>query len=61
MLILGRGAARDFINPLTGVLLAEAAEAIEGGEKLVVAAASRGGNEAAQRESIDEAVVEVLM
>ena len=39
----------------------EAAEAVEGGEELVVAAKSRGGDEAAHGEGVDEAIIEVLI
>ena len=61
LLILGGGAAGDFVDPLADVALAQSAEAVKGGEELVVAAEAGRGDKAAHGEGVDEAVVEVLV
>ena len=60
LLVLRSGAGGDFVEPLA-VLVFQAAEAVEGVEKLVVRAVSGIGHEAAHREAVDEFVVESLV
>jgi hypothetical protein len=55
------GEGGDLVEPLAGVGLFEAAEALKGSEELVVAADAGGGDEAAHGEGVDEGVVELLV
>ena len=61
LLVLRGGAGGDLVEPLGGVGLIDAAEAVEGGEELVVAADAGGGDETAHGEGVDEGVVELLI
>ena len=59
LLVLRGGARGDFVEPVALRVL-ETAEAIEGGEELVVAAPSGAGDEAAHGEAVDHCVVDCL-
>ena len=61
LLILRGCAAGHLVHPLAGVPLAQPAEAIECGEKMVVAAEAGGGHEAAHGEGVNQSVVEHLI
>ena len=61
LLVLSGGARGDFVDPFAGVRSLEAREVGEGGEELVVPAEAGHGDETAQGEGVDQAVVEVLV
>jgi len=60
LLVLRGGAGDDFVEPLPGVVR-QRSEAVEGGEKLVVAVDAFGRDEGAHGEAVDEVVVERLV
>ena len=60
LFVLGGRAGGDFVEPLAGIGL-EAAEALEGGEELIVPVDALGGDEGAHGEAVDEVVVERLV
>jgi hypothetical protein len=60
LFVLYGGAGGHLIEPLASVGL-QAAEAIEGGEELVMAVDALGGDEGAHGEAVDEVVVESLI
>ena len=61
LFVLRGGAGGDLVEPLAGVGFVDAAEAVEGGEELIVAADAGAGDEAAHGEGVDEGVVELLV
>ena len=61
LLILGGGAAGHLVHPRADMLFAEAAEAVEGGEKLVMPAEAGCADKAAHGEGVNHAVVKLLV
>jgi hypothetical protein len=53
LLVLRGGACGDLVEPLATVVL-QAAEAVEGGEKLVVAIDALGGHKRPHGEAVDQ-------